>query len=124
MILAAALVRQHGLASLILLGALAAAGADAAITLPSIYGSHMVLQSGEPAEFWGAVGAGAGVTVTVGAARLLATADAAGRFSVELPPMLPSLKPVTITVTSGAESLELVDVVFGSVYVCSGQVST
>ena len=66
----------------------------------------------------------AGVKIKVGAAKpLTATADGTGVFSTLLPPMPPSLAAVSITVTSSGDTLELVDVVFGSVYVCSGQVS-
>ena len=96
----------------------------AAISLPSIYGSHMVLQANQQGELWGMAGAGATVSVTVGAdghVPLVTAADAAGRFSVALPSMPASLAPVTITIESGADSLVLSDVLFGSVYVCSGQ---
>ena len=63
------------------------------------------------------------MTVTLGADRpLAATASAAdGRFSVTLPPQPASLTPRTLTVAAGAHKLTLSDVVFGSVYVCSGQ---
>jgi hypothetical protein len=62
------------------------------------------------------------VSVTLsGAAPLTATADAAdGRFAAMLPPQPPSLTPRTLTVTAEAHVLTLTDVVFGSVYICSG----
>ena len=96
--------------------------ARGAIVLPSIYGSHMVLQAGQEGEVWGMASPSAKVAVKVGeAAPLAATSSTTGRFSVTLPAMPASIYPVTIIITAGSESLVLSDVLVGSVYVCSGQ---
>ena len=99
--------------------------ANATIALPSIYGSHMVLQADQPGELWGTAAAGAAVTVHIAAAKtppgfwLNTTADAAsGRFSVALPPTAPSMTPFDIAISSGADRALLSDVLFGAVYVC------
>ena len=81
------------------------------IVLPSIYGSHMVVQAGQEGEFWGMASPSAKVDVKIGGgAPLTATASVTGRFSVTLPAMPASMSPVTITVTSGSDSLVLSDV--------------
>ena len=83
-----------------------------------------MLQSGQPGELWGTAAPSAKVAVQIGSGGtpLAATASATGRFSVTLPARPASMAPVQITITAGGESLVLSDVLFGSVYVCSGQV--
>jgi hypothetical protein len=56
--------------------------ATASITLPSMYSSHMVLQSDQPAELWGMTETASKVSVKVSSITtpLLSTADASGRF--------------------------------------------
>jgi|EP01047_Picozoa_sp_COSAG01_P025817 sialate O-acetylesterase len=103
---------------------LCATAAHGAIVLPSIYASHMVLQAGQAGELWGTATPSAKVIVRVSstAAPLVATASAtSGRFSVTLPAKSASMSPVNITITAGADSVVLSDVLFGAVYVCSGQ---
>lgn len=93
------------------------------LTLPTIFHSSMVLQHSQPTAFWGFAWPGQRVSVALsGVAPIVATADPAnGRFDVALPPQPPSLTPRTLAVTANTQKLTLTDVVFGSVYVCSGQ---
>lgn len=94
-----------------------------ALSLPTIFHSCMVLQHSQTTAFWGVAWPGQKVSVTLsGATPLTATANAAdGGFAVILPPQPPSLTPRTLTVTAEAHALTLTDVVFGSVYICSGK---
>lgn len=54
-------------------------------------------------------------------ATVKATANTAGVWTATLPPQAPSMAAATITVASGTDSVVLADVVFGMVFVCSGQ---
>lgn len=91
----------------------------------------MVLQRApSPASIWGWANAGSGnVTVVVqsGAAGTIKASSSApvslqGKWRVSLPPQPATSDPVTIkaTLTTGA-FVELSDVLFGDVWVCSGQ---
>jgi len=85
-------------------------------------GSHMVLQrSPLRANIWGWTTPGATVTVVFKAKQYQATAAASGLWSVLLEPTIAG-GPYTITATStSGASASLTDVLFGDVYVCSGQ---
>jgi sialate O-acetylesterase len=91
----------------------------AEVRLPSLVGSHMVLQRGLPARLWGWASAGETVRVSVGAAAGHAIADPDGRWRIELPPQ-PAGGPFTLTI-AGDNTLSLTDVWFGEVWVASGQ---
>ena len=99
------------------------------LSLPSIFGSHMVIQRGAPFVLWGnASSTLATVTVTFGGAKRSDTANPlTGAWSVTFPPMNATLAGADIVITSsdggGAPDtiLTLTDVVVGDVYVCSGQ---
>jgi len=99
--------------------ALAASWAGADVTLPSVLSSRMVLQRGKPIPVWGMADAGEAVTVTVGKAVQKATADAKGRWRVDLPAMEAG-GPLVMTV-AGKNTLRLTDILVGEVWVCSGQ---
>jgi sialate O-acetylesterase len=62
------------------------AAAPAEVRLPSLVGSHMVLQRDVPARVWGWAAAGEAVRVSVGEASGGATAGTDGRWSLDLPP--------------------------------------
>jgi sialate O-acetylesterase len=99
------------------------APAAAALMLPSIYGSSMVLQRGAPVQLWGTETPGAGITVTAAGTQYKAQADAStGIWSVVLPAQPGSTVPTTISIASSTgDSATLSDVVYGDVFVCSGQ---
>jgi sialate O-acetylesterase len=92
---------------------------EAAIKLPSIIGSNMVLQRDETAPIWGWDDAGAKITVVIGSANVTATADASGKWHVQLPAM-PAGGPLTMTIT-GTDSVTLDNILVGEVWLCSGQ---
>ena len=94
-----------------------------------VYTSSMVLQRApHSASVWGWAGAGVTVTVTaevegVVVAAANATASASGQWRVSLPPQPASsaTASATLTARSSTQAVTLVDVLFGDVFVCSGQ---
>ena len=108
-------------AAALLLGvALSAAPARANVSLPSVIGSHMVLQRGEACPIWGWADPGEAVTVQFGGQKHTTTADAAGNWMVRLRSMKANSKPQTLTV-AGKNTVSLEDVLVGEVWLCSGQ---
>jgi len=104
--------------------ALAPAPARAApFRVASSLGSSMVLDAARPL-LWGFAPAGATVTASLdGGPPLPAVADAAGVWRVTLPAPPPaSLAPHTLSFASaGAPGVDFTDVLFGRVFLCSGQ---
>jgi sialate O-acetylesterase len=92
-----------------------------ALSLPRIFGDHMVLQSGQPNRVWGWATPGEAVTVRFAGQEKHATAAAGeGRWEVQLEPLAVSTQAAELTV-AGAETLTFKDVVVGEVWLCSGQ---
>jgi sialate O-acetylesterase len=92
----------------------------AEVKLPSIIGSHMVLQQGEPVPIWGTAQPGEEVSVAFGSAKVSAKADADGKWQVNLPSMKANAKG-TKMVVKGSNEIVLEDVLVGEVWLCSGQ---
>jgi sialate O-acetylesterase len=95
---------------------------SALIRFPSHTASSMVVQRGVPYELQGYDSPHAVLNATFLGVSYHGTADATGRFSVTLPAQKSTLAPTTIEVesSSGAKA-QLVDVLFGDVFVSSGQ---
>jgi sialate O-acetylesterase len=93
--------------------------AKADVKLPSVLGSHMVLQRDVPIPVWGTAEAGEAVTVTLGSDTSSTKADAQGKWKVQLPARQVG-GPLELTVT-GKNKVELKDILVGEVWVCSGQ---
>lgn len=89
------------------------------IRLPHLLSDHIVLQRDKPATLWGWADPGEKVTVTLGEEDQSVTADHAGQWKVALKAH-PAGGPYDITIT-GKNKLMLSDVLFGDVWVCSGQ---
>jgi len=97
------------------------APASADVTLPAIFGEHMVLQQETETPIWGWASAGERVRVTGswdGAVRET-IADDRGRWSVPL--ATPSAGGPFDVRVSGHNTLVFDDVMIGEVWVCSGQ---
>ena len=95
--------------------------ADAKITLPQLFQSGMVLQRGKPVPIWGKANAGEQVVVTWQKKQYTATADADGRWRVDLPKMKAG-GPYTLEVRGeDGEVREITDVMVGDVWLLSGQ---
>ncbi len=106
------------LVTAVYLGGTGAVIAD--VTMPSIFGDHMVLQQEAGLPVWGMADAGEQVTVTVGNKTGGTTAGADGKWRVTLTALPAGTAPVTMTVT-GKNTLAFSDVLVGDVWVCSGQ---
>ncbi|MCY7351919.1 MAG: sialate O-acetylesterase [Cytophagaceae bacterium] len=106
-----------------LLGGLLSCGlalpALADVKLPSIFGNGMVMQRDKPVALWGWADAGEIVTVVLADDAYTAVPDAAGRWQVMLK-ATPAGGPYTLTV-AGKNRIQLTDVLFGDVWLCSGQ---
>jgi sialate O-acetylesterase len=103
--------------------ALAAACAPtqaADLGLARIFSDHAVLQRDQPIAVWGTAGAGGKVTVTLGGQTASGSADAQGKWKVQLPPQ-PAGGPYTLTVTSNGQTVGRADILVGDVYLCAGQ---
>ncbi|XP_065831212.1 uncharacterized protein [Oscarella lobularis] len=97
-----------------------------AVSLPKIFGDHMVLQTnseyGARAFIYGSANPGEAVTVDAPRGPYYTTANEHGRWNVMLDPVGASSKSYNITV-SGEEGNPIVftDVMYGNVILCSGQ---
>ncbi|MEK7767000.1 MAG: sialate O-acetylesterase, partial [bacterium] len=104
---------------------LALGTADAATTtaklpfLHPLFADHMVLQRDREVPVGGWTKPGAKVTVTLAGKSAIATAGRYGRWEARIGPF-PAGGPHTLTV-AGKESVTIADVLFGDVWVCSGQ---
>ena len=93
--------------------------AQAAVRLPRVFSSNMVLQRGRPVPVWGWAEPGEAVVISVAGQQKAETADAAGRWRVTLEPMK-AASSLRMTV-KGANTVTFENVAVGEVWVCSGQ---
>ena len=100
--------------------ALLASRASADVKMPAIFASHMVVQRQMPLTIWGYADAGESVTVSFGGETASAKADADGKWKVSLPKFEANAKGQTMTV-KGNNTVELIDVLIGEVWLGSGQ---
>jgi sialate O-acetylesterase len=101
-------------------GSAASAGQARAPLLHAMFQDHVVLQRDRPIRVWGTSQPDAEVTVRLAGTRATASADAAGGWEVELPP-LPAGGPHVLVVTSGDARQAIEDILVGDVWLCSGQ---
>lgn len=92
---------------------------QAEVKLPSVIGSHMVLQRDAEVPIWGWDDPGTTVTVAIGDQSVSAVTDDAGRWLVQLQP-LKAGGPHTLSI-QGSSQVTLEDVAIGEVWLCSGQ---
>ena len=107
-----------GFVACALLLPLSAARAD--VKLPSILGSHMVVQRDRPLPIWGTEDVGEEVTVTFDDKVEKTKANDKGVWKVTFPAMKADGKTHKITV-AGKSKVELDDVLIGEVWIGSGQ---
>jgi len=93
--------------------------AQADVSLPNIFGDHMVLQREQANPVWGTADTGEAVTVTIDGQSHATVAAEDGKWRVKLNP-LNAGGPYTLSVT-GNNSLSFEDVLVGEVWFCSGQ---
>ncbi|MBN2584827.1 MAG: sialate O-acetylesterase, partial [Planctomycetes bacterium] len=92
---------------------------QAEVRLAALFSDGVVLQQGRPVRVWGTADAGEKVAVSVAGVKAEATADAQGKWSVEVGPLAAG-GPHEMTV-AGSNTLTVKDVLVGEVWVCSGQ---
>ncbi len=94
----------------------------ATVALPDLFTDHAVLQKNGPAAIWGTATPGEAVTVTPGTSPARqTTADARGKWRVELDLSQASSDPFDLTVKGAGNALVVRDVIVGEVWICSGQ---
>lgn len=110
------------LCALVLAMAILVGGAEAAedLRLPRMISDHMVLQSAAEVPIWGWAEPGADVTVELAGETATTTANDDGRWQVTISTTFPSGSH-TLAVRSGDETIRVEDVLFGEVWLASGQ---
>ncbi len=93
--------------------------AGAQIRLPRLISDGVVLQREQEINLWGWASPGERIRIEVAGERLRARADGAGRWSATLPAQ-PAGGPFTMQL-SGSNEVTVGNLMFGDVWVCSGQ---
>jgi sialate O-acetylesterase len=93
--------------------------AAAAVTLPSLFSDHMVVQRNMEVPVWGTDTANQSVTVKLGTQQATGTAGSDGKWTVRLPAQ-DAGGPFSMTVT-GSSTVTVADVYVGEVWIGSGQ---
>lgn len=86
----------------------------------ALFTNHAVLQRNKPIPVWGTADAGEKVSVTFAGQTVSTTADAKGKWRVDLAPV-PATKSGSQLVIKGNNTITLSDVVVGEVWLASGQ---
>jgi sialate O-acetylesterase len=94
--------------------------ARAELAVAPIFGDHMVLQRGAPAPVFGTADPYAQMTVEFDGQRVVAVADANGRWQATLAPM-EARTPSTLSVFGDGAWVAFSGVQVGEVWLCSGQ---
>ncbi|NWK54187.1 9-O-acetylesterase [Verrucomicrobiaceae bacterium N1E253] len=100
---------------------LAASSQALALTLPTVFTDHMVLQRGQKVPVWGTADPGVGVTVSFAGQIASGTSDSQGKWRVDLAPLKANKQPGELIVKSAGEQTVIKDVLVGEVWFCSGQ---
>lgn len=93
--------------------------ASAAVRLPRVFGSGMVLQRDAPVPVWGWGDVGEKVTVEIAGEKQTAAVGPDGRWRVDLSPK-PAGGPFELKI-SATNKVVFNDVLFGDVWICAGQ---
>ena len=112
---------HDGMAIVVLLGAFACLPAKAAVILPPIFGSNMVVQKDEALNVWGWADVGEKVTVKLGGV-VVANTVGAGKdkaWTVKLPAQ--KMGPVADIEVAGSNTIRLTNILAGEVWLCTGQ---
>lgn len=92
----------------------------AEITLPSIFGDHMVLQQKQSNPVWGRAESGEKIEVAIHGQSHSAKADENGNWKVNLRP-IPAGGPYRLEIEGENSEFYFDDVLVGEVWICSGQ---
>jgi sialate O-acetylesterase len=91
----------------------------AAVSVPAILGSHMVLQRDQPIHFWGWADPEETISAEFNTLTQSTVANKAGRWDIFLPPQSAG-GPYTLTLKA-ANTVQLEDILIGDVWFASGQ---
>ena len=106
---------------LIVAAFLCASLAKAKVSLPQLFQSGMVLQRGKAIPVWGKADAGESVTILFNKKQYTTTADANGKWRIDLPKMKAGGPYVLEVRGEEQEVREFTDVMIGYVWLLSGQ---
>lgn len=95
-------------------------GAQAAVKMPQLFQDGMVLQREQAIPVWGTADSGETVSVTFRKKSYTTTADANGKWRLELPKQKAG-GPYTITISASGSDITINDVLIGDVWIVSGQ---
>jgi sialate O-acetylesterase len=101
--------------------ATATTAARADVVLPRLFSDNCVLQASAPIPVYGTAEPEEKITVAFKEQKATATADATGKWRVNLKAEKPSETPATLTVSGAKNSVTVKGVLVGEVWVCSGQ---
>jgi len=94
----------------------------AAVSVPSVFSDHMVLQRNADVPIWGRADAGEAVAVTLEGRTVRTRAGSDGRWRVDLPTGEAGGPYVLTVAGEGADdTIEIRDVLVGEVWLCAGQ---
>lgn len=102
------------------LSILLCSGASAQLRLSAIFNDHMILQREKPVKIWGTAGPGETIRVGIGQIKESGRADKSGHWLITLPGFAAG-GPYTLHIQTRTESKVFTDVLFGEVWLCSGQ---
>lgn len=94
---------------------------QAAVEVPHLFDSHMVLPRDTEIPIWGKAAPGERVTVAFAGESCATTADASGAWSVRLSPCPASTEGRELSIRGADSECVFSDVVVGDVWLCSGQ---
>jgi sialate O-acetylesterase len=90
------------------------------LRLSAIFGDHMILQRDKPLKIWGGAKAGESINIILGPIKGSTTTDKNGNWMIMLPAVAAG-GPYVLTIKSKNEIKIFSDVLFGEVWLCSGQ---
>jgi sialate O-acetylesterase len=93
----------------------------AQLTVAEVFSDNMVLQREKPVIVWGKAAAGKPVIVQFATQQKTTVADTAGKWQIVFDPFTLSAIPQNLSMSSGASTLVLKNILVGDVWLCSGQ---
>lgn len=93
----------------------------AELKVPHFFSDHMILQRERVAAIWGKADAGAEVTVSFKGKSATAKAGADGKWRAQIETGAADAKGAVLTISAGADKIEIQDVLVGEVWFASGQ---
>jgi len=93
----------------------------AELRVPHFFSDHMILQRERAAAIWGRADAGAEVSVSFKGRSASAKAGADGKWRAQIETGAADAKGAVLTISAGADKIEIKDVLVGEVWFASGQ---